>query len=317
MFNKLIFVLGCVLTTTILTPVANALPINLGDAAGYNGFFLSDFSSTANDSQGGLAVGGNASLQGYSVNTLGINTQGQATAPALVVGGDLIQNGGDVNGDAVIGGIYSAINGAGINGVVTDSLAGNIPVDFQSTFAQLAAMSTTLSTLGSPAAGVWGQVDYNGDGSADQQVFNLTESSFESAWGFFANNIEQDQEIIVNVGGTHIDIGSADYLVKATDWSWVGNDPHILFNFYEAEEIILSGAFHGTLLAVEADIIASGGSVDGQVIANSWQGATQLNAPFFQHGVTNTVAVSEPGSIYLMLMGGILLGGALRNKSYK
>ena len=34
--------------------------------------------------------------------------------------------------------------------------------------------------------------------------------------------------MIVNVGGTHIDIDSADYLVKATDWSWIGNDAHIL-----------------------------------------------------------------------------------------
>ncbi len=311
MFNKLILVLGCVLTTSIVTPVANALPISLGDAAGYNGFFLSDFSSTANDSQGALAVGGNASLQGYTVNTLG-----QTIVPALVVGGDLVQNGGDINGDAVIGGAYTAINGAGVNGIATDNLSENIPVDFQTTFAQLTTLSSTLSTLGSPAAGAWGQVDYNGDGSADQQIFNLTESSFESAWGFFVNNIEQDQEVIVNVGGTHIDIDSADYLVKATDWSWVGNDAHILFNFYEAEEIILGGAFHGTILAVEADIIASGGSVDGQVIADSWQGATQLNAPLFQHSVASVVAVSEPGTIYLMLLGVMLLGGAQRHKCY-
>ena len=87
--------------------------------------------------------------------------------------------------------------------------------------------------------------------------------------------------MIVNVGGTHIDIDSADYLVKATDWSLIGNDAHILFNFYEAEEIILGGAFHGTMLAVEGDITAKAGPVDGQVIANSWQGATQLNAPLF------------------------------------
>jgi len=303
MFNKLTLVLGCVLTTSLTTPVVNALPINLGDAEGYNGFFLSDFSSTANDSQGALAVGGNASLQGYTVNTLG-----QTVVPALVVGGDLIQNGGDINGDAIIGGSYSAINGAGVNGIVSDNLSTSIPVDFQSTFTELAAMSTTLSTLGSPAAGTWGQVDYNGDGSADQQIFNLTESSFESAWGFFAKNIEQDQEVIVNVGGAHIDIDSADYLVKATDWSWIGNDAHILFNFYEAEEIVLGGAFHGTILAVGADIIATGGSVDGQVIANSWQGTTQLNAPLFQHSVSNITEVPEPGTIYLMLLGVVMLG---------
>lgn len=237
------------------------------------------------------------SLQGYTVNTLG-----QAAVPALVVGGDLIQDGGDINGDAVIGGSYSTINGAGVNGIVTDNLSTSIPVDFQSTFTQLAAVSAALSTVGSPAAGTSGKVDYSGDGSTDQQVFNLTESSLESAWGFFAKNIEQDQEVIVNVGGTHIDIDSADYLVKATDWSWIGNDAHILFNFYEAEEIILGGAFHGTILALEADITAKAGSVDGQVIANSWQGATQLSAPLFQHDVSNITEVPEPGTVYLMLL---------------
>ncbi len=300
MLDNLTLLFGCVLTSLIATPVANALPINLGDAAGYNGFFLSDFSSTANDSQGALAVGHNASLQGYTVNTLG-----QAAVPALVVGGDLIQDGGNINGDAIIGGSYSPINGAGANGIVSDNLSTSIPVDFQSRFTQLAAASTALSRLGLSSAGASGKVECYGDGSTDQQVFNLTESSFELAWAFFANNIQQDQEVIANVGGTHID--SADYLVKATDWSWIGNDAHILFNFYEAEEIILGGAFHGTILAVESDITAAGGSVDGQVIANSWQGATQLNAPLFQHDVSNNTEVPGPGTIYLMLLGAVML----------
>ena len=90
-----------------------------------------------------------------------------------------------------------------------------------------------------------------------------------------------------------------------------------MFNLYEAEEIILCGALPGTILAEEADIIASGGSVDGKVIANSWQGATQLNAPLFQHSVSKTVEVPEPGTIYLMLLGVMLLGGAQRYKSDK
>lgn len=297
MFNKSILVLG--LAASIYSPITTAMPITLGDAAGFNGFFLNDFSSTANDSQGALAIGGNANLQGYSANTLG-----QTAVPAIIVGGDLKQDGGDINGSALVGGVHISSGGAGVNGVATDNLGDNLPVDIRSTFSQLSAMSTALSTQGDFASDSWGRIDYNGDGSTDQQIFNLTEASFESAWGFFAENIEQNQEVIVNVAGTHIDIDSADYLVKATDWSWVGNNAHILFNFYEAEEIILGGAFHGTILATGADIIASGGSVDGQVIASSWSGSTQLNAPLFQH----SAEVPEPGTLHLMLGALMLLG---------
>ncbi|OUS32585.1 hypothetical protein A9Q99_00510 [Gammaproteobacteria bacterium 45_16_T64] len=308
MRNRNALILGCSLATMAFTTTANATPINLGDAKYYNGFFSDSFNSTANDSQGALAIGGNAQLQGYTVNTLG-----QSNVPAIVVGGDLQQDGGDIQGDAFVGGTYTGVNGAGINGTLAQNIGGGLPVDFDSTFLQLNDLSDTLSTLGTSATSSWGQVDYNGDGTTDQQIFNLTESSFESAWGFFANDITQDQEVIVNVGGTHIDIDSADYLVKATDWSWIGNDGNILFNFYEAEEIILGGAFHGTILATDADIIASGGSVDGQVIAKSWQGATQLNAPLFQHSIDEPIEVPAP-SVVLLFIGGLFSFRLFRRK---
>lgn len=289
-----------------------ALPIDLGDAEGYNGFFLEDFVSTANDSQGSLAVGGNAQLTGYTVNTLG-GTQ----TPAIVVGGNLAQVGGDINGDAFVGGSYNPSNGAGINGTLYEQQA-NLSVDFVSSFNQLSQTSQALSLLGSDAAVNSGRVDYFGDGSSNQQIFNLDEAGFESAWGFFANDIDQSQEVIINVAGSIIDIDSADYLVKAADWSWIGNSPHILFNFYEATEINLSGAFHGTILATNADINAAGGSVDGQVIAKSWQGATQLNSALFQHSVPSvTATVPEPNVFWLLLAGMIGLVAARKTVSHQ
>ena len=292
--------------TMLSASPAFCIPVTLGDAANYNGFFFNDFSSTPNDSQGSLAVGGNANLTGYTVNTAG------EASPALVVGGNVVQSGGDVSGDAFINGSYTASGGGSIHGTLNQG--SSLPVSFSETYQLLNNLSFDLSLAGTHATNTFGKVELTGDGSHDQQIFNLHETDFESAWGFFGHDIEQSQEIIVNVSGQHIDIDAADYLLKADDWSWIGNDSHILYNFFEAETIQISSAFHGSILATNADIYANGGSVDGQVFANSWLGATQLNLPLFAHNQEpeNVTNVSEPASIWLLMLG--LSGLALRKR---
>lgn len=291
-----------VVASFFMASSAQSLPIDLGDAAGFNGFFRDGFQSGPNDSQGALAAGGDVSLTGYTVNTLG-----QQSVPALVAGGSVTQVGGDINGNVVAGGSYSASAGGSVHSgnVVQNSSA--LPVDFQTTFAQLDQLSQALVPFGTSTALDAGKLTFSGDGSAQQQVFNIDGSDLTSAWGLFAESMTQDQEVVINVSGSVINLDAGDYLMKDSAWAWIGNAEHVLFNFYEAETIYLSGAFHGTLLATEADIVANGGSVDGQVIANSWQGQTQLNAPLFAHH--QTVAVPEPTSVMLLVIGlaGLLL----------
>jgi choice-of-anchor A domain-containing protein len=295
----------CIAATTAAP--AFAVPINLGAAADFNGFFRHNFDSTPNDSQGSLAIGGDANLVGYTVNTLG------GSSSALVVGGSFNQTGGDVNGNAIIGGSYSSHSGGSIHGSLTQSQP--LPFSFNDTFQSLDQLSHELSLNGVSAANQYGRIDYVGDGDTTQQIFNLAETDFESAWGFFSANMSLDQEIIVNVAGQHIDINPADYLVKAADLSWIGNDSHILYNFFEAETITISSSFHGSILATHADIFAHGGSVNGQVIASSWTGATQLNTPLFAHNQTVQISeVPEPGTLSLLVLGLVGLS-AVRCKS--
>ncbi|WP_431688589.1 choice-of-anchor A family protein [Hahella sp. NBU794] len=281
-----------------------ATPVNLGAAANYNGFFHGDFTSSPNDSEGALAVGGNASLTGYTLNSFREND-----GLAIVVGGDYSHVGGDIHGDALVGGQFTTAS-AGIFGTVKDHAV--LPINFDAEFAKLTQLSKELSLADS--LGVteqWGALTFNGDSSGGQQIFNISEKDFESVWGFFAKDIGQHQELIINVAGDVIDIDPADYKIKASDWSWVGNETSVIFNFYEATQINLAAGFYGTILAPGADIFANGGHVDGQVIAHSWQGANQLNWHPYEHNVE----LPEPATFGLMLSALAVVGaGALRRK---
>lgn len=293
-----------ILTTSMalcLSAEALAVPVTLGAAADYNGFFLNDVNTGA-DSQGALAVGGNATLNAYTVNTLGQNS-----VTSLVVGGDLYQNGGDINGDALVSGTYSSINGGGVHSGVLQQNVANVGIDFAAEFNNLARLSNDLvsqSVTGATQFG-GGRVDFFGDGTSGQQVFNLSEGEFGNFWGLYANDIQKGQEVIVNVAGKHVDITARDYLLKDASWMWYENNDSVLFNFFEAETINMSASFEGTLLAVHADITANGGQVNGQLIAKSLTGNVQLNQPLFSHNST-VVAVSEPSS--MLLLGAGLVG---------
>jgi len=294
-------VIGALFGAVVLASPVSATPIDLGDAAGFNGFFRQGFESGPNDSQGGIAAGGDVRLTGYTVNTLG-----QREVPALVSGGSVYQQGGDINGNVFAAGNYVASGGAGVHsGSVSQN--GAVPVDFGTTFSRLESLSADLASQGQATALNGGKLTFVGDGSTDTQIFNIEAASLTQAWGWFAEDIAQDQAVVINVSGSAIDIDAGDYLMKAADWSWIGNAESVLFNFYEASTIDLHGAFYGTILAPTAAINAVGGMVNGQVIADSWAGQAQLNAPLFAHH--ESVAVPEPATLALLLVGfgGLLL----------
>lgn len=58
----------------------------------------------------------------------------------------------------------------------------------------------------------------------------------------------------------------------------------------------------GSILAPNADIKAPHGVIWGQVIANSWQGNTQINDNPF---TDTTVEVPEPTYLFILSLGGL------------
>ncbi len=127
---------------------------------------------------------------------------------------------------------------------------------------------------------------------------------------------------VINVSG---DAGriAAHFLDGSTELAH-----NVLWNFYEARDLVLDGEMFGTILANNAQIALSGyvaGSLIGSAIANSgtiqtsaFQGNLTQNAAPVPHQAPITEVVSaapEPG-VWLMLIGGFaLVGAAMRRRA--
>lgn len=74
-------------------------------AADYNLFVLKDMAYRGSDTEGRVAVGGNANLSSYSVGD-----KAAANTVNLVVGGNIVANGGSTKGQTIIGGTRSYTN---------------------------------------------------------------------------------------------------------------------------------------------------------------------------------------------------------------
>lgn len=298
---------------------AGAVSIDFGVAADYNTFMLGNFSGSS-DTQGKLAVGGNATLQHYSV---GDQLPSSTTGNTLVVGGNLNYQGGRVYyGNVAVGGSATIDQGVywGLrnNGqTLADGLGASLPIDFTAAGQYLRNLSSSLSALAATgvATSQWGGMFLTGDGSSDLQVFNVDGALLSSAtWWNALASIPSDAHILLNIMGKNVTMtGGQQALASLAD--------RVLFNFYEAETLSIYGiSVEGSILAPMADIIRAEGVIQGQLIAKSMTGSLQQNlnpyAPYNPGGgPPPSAATPEPGSLLLMGSGlAALLGWSRRRR---
>jgi hypothetical protein len=79
----------------------------------------------------------------------------------------------------------------------------------------------------------------------------------------------------------------------------------VLFNLLDATQVTLNGSFEGSILAPTANFSGIGGTLRGQVVANSWSGGVQVNDVPFNGTIP---AVPEPSEYALMLAGLATIG---------
>lgn len=247
---------------------AQATVIDLGTAASFNVFALGNFNSAGSDTEGAVAVAGNAALSGYSVNAL--NKAGSA-GKALVVGGNLnFWNGSINNGNAWVGGSTNLGN-LGFAGSLQQGAA---PFSFDQTAQQLNSLSAALNTAtanGSASFNPWGGVTLRGDGSAGAQVFNVSGERLLGLNNIMFDGLNRGQTLIFNVSGTRAGFqnvglyGFADY--------------NVLFNFVDVTDLVLSGVgVYGSILAPKASISGGNGQINGNVVVKDWDSNIQINA---------------------------------------
>jgi choice-of-anchor A domain-containing protein/uncharacterized repeat protein (TIGR01451 family) len=259
-------------TKTDITPALNS-SVNLGPAKDFNLFVLENFSAPSSDVEGKMAVGKNASMQGYSVgDKLPVSNYG--TEDVLVVGGNLTFTSGSVyNGNI----LYGKSTNLPVNAV---SIVGGIlhqdtTISFDSAKASLQNLSYKLAAIH-----VTGTTTYQFGGvflsgtNPGTNVFNVDGSKL---------SIANDLQIQVPSGSVAIVNVTGDSLKWMGGFEIFGTTTNnILFNFPAAKKIQLSGInVTGSVLAPYADVYFPAGLVTGQFICKNMTGSGQFNySPF-------------------------------------
>ncbi|MEN0038154.1 MAG: choice-of-anchor A family protein [Cellvibrio sp.] len=312
----------------VISSQASALSIDLGPATGYNLFIKENFTQPGADSQGKIAIGGNANIGQYDV---GVNyepgthrdgiqfwTDPKKYSDVLVVGGDLTTTQwawGNVKGNLILGGELTA--GSSKNAVLGTTTKAK-PIDFTSAFEQFTELSKTLAGEAN-TGGV--EFKYNNwlmlNGTADSDIYiaNITGQMLGAATDLTAKGLDKNDTLIINVSGKNINFDSLNYGARENYSALDLSASHILYNFFEAENITFSGGIKGNILAPNANFTFLQGDLSGQVIAKSWTAGWGAQANlwdgFFVPPVdippTPTtppvVTVPEPTSIILLLVG--------------
>lgn len=311
---------------------ANAISIDLGPASGYNLFIKENFLQPGADSQGKIAIGGNANIGQYDV---GVNyepgtrrdgkkfwTDPNKYSDVLVVGGDLTTTPwawGNVKGNLILGGTLT--EGSSKNAVLGTTTKAT-PIDFTTAFQQFNRLSQTLAGQTNT-----GGVDfkYNNwlilDGTSNNDVYvtHITGQMLADATDLTAESLDANDTLIINVSGKNINFDSLNYGKRETFAALDMSATNILYNFFEAENITFSGGIKGNILAPNANFTFLQGDLSGQVIAKSWTGGWGAQANlwdgFFVPPVdippTPTsppkVDVQESSAILLLLIGLVAL----------
>lgn len=323
----------------IISAHADALSIDLGAATGYNLFIKENFTQPGADSQGKIAIGGNANIGQYDVGVNyepGTRRDGQQFWTAgkysdvLVVGGNLTTTQwawGNIKGNLILGGELT--NGSSKNAVLGTTTKAT-PIDFNSAFEQFNVLSQTLAGQANTGGMEFKYNNWlmlNGTSVNDVYVANITGKMLASATDLTATGLDKNDTLVINVSGKNINFDSLNYGVREKYSALDMSASHILYNFFEAENITFSGGIKGNILAPNANFTFLQGDLSGQVIAKSWTGGWGAQANlwdgFFVPPVDTTpppiippvVTVPEPSAIFLLFCGLLALVMIRRTRS--
>lgn len=341
-------ILGIV-AASVMGMTARADFTDLGPAQGFNVFVFGDDTQYGTDAQGRVAVGGNAFFaqngQGYAVasnrgnNTTnlivggGYTNQYQTIKGSVFVDGNVsvvdptITGGLTANGNVALnptgnqGGTISgnvrahgtiANNGVTISGTTTQN--GSVtasPVDFVAAQASLMQLSLGLAaqpqTAGATVTFAFNNLVLTGPVGSSYDVFHVTSTQLATM---------NDLKIIADAGATVVidvdDVGGHADSFHNNGINIVGTDrQHVLFNFSQATSLDTHGiGIQGSLLAPNAAVNFNSGNIDGTLIAASVSGNGESHDFAFQGTLARPVP--EPGSVALLIVGGLGVGLAFR-----
>ena len=282
----------------------------IGEASDFNVFLEGNFTATGSDCGGRLAVGGNFSTPyPYSIG----NDYGQPSSVALaVIGGDVISGGINASNSNQIYLINSSAKNAsfnlsGSNGatLVRDNVSNFM--NFHTVFNQLRASSVNMSKLSQDGTVsiVYGAIVCNGS-NPKLNVFTMT----ADLWNTYATsgcelkfNVPTDSAVILNVTGdkpVNLCINGI-YFNSASPCQAISSvSSKIMLNFPDSKSLNIKSSFTGSIFAPNADITATNGHLEGQLIAKSFTGPYEFGMKFYNNSpppiivTTTTTSATTP-----------------------
>lgn len=282
------------------SPAANATVLSL--ASEYNIYVLGNMNQTS-DSEGRVAVAGNATLSNYGV---GDRLPAGTTGNSLVVGGNLTYNGGQVfHGSTVYGGTLTG-NFGSPNGTVSQGTG----LDFAAASSYLTTASNYWGGLGSNGQTVeyYGGVRLIGTQS-DLNVFTVSGDYLSKSWGV---NIDAPagSTVLINVTGDSSAFRNLGFSFEDLNGDGKGtvSRQNVIYNFVDATSLTINGAgIQGSVLAPKANVQFDNGNINGQLIAGNLSGSGEAHNYLFQGSLPTPVQVPEPSSSLLVIAAGGLL----------
>lgn len=251
------------IATLLATGGAHAGPISLGLDGSLNLLAFGNMNVSSSDVEGRVAVGGNATLGGYSINTKS-GSSALYAGTGLTVGGNLSFASGTVWGGAVVGGAYTPNASGNVMGGVTSGQG----FAFASEQQRLATLSATLDALTNTGSAVdqWGTLHFNATGQS-LAVFDI--QAADVAKNLQIDGLGVGAQVLINVHGTSVDFGNHGY----TGF----NKGQVLLNLPDAKTLILNGGINASLLALNASVGPGWGQINGQVVVKDWNSSVQVN----------------------------------------
>jgi len=267
-------------------------------------YVLGDLTMNGDQITQRAAVGGDATFTGTS-----ISGAGSAYASSLVVGGDLSYvNGGSIIGGAQVGGA----NHAPSYMPVSAGLA-SLPVDFDIENLRLKNLSAGLAAQ--TATGVtelkWGSNLYLTGAGAGLNVFTVDAATLAQA-SVIKTDLAPGSQVLINVVGDVVTLSGG----------LTFDDPSsVLWNFAGASQITAGGLnLGGSVLAPNAAFVGNYGSIYGDLVVGSFNGAISLKGNGYGGDLLTPPplpgagAVPEPGVWALMILGFGAVGAMLRRR---
>lgn len=286
---------------SLLGMSSSSLASTLGPASDYNVFYFQDATVSNSDAEGRIAVGGDFNSTNYGIATSLPNSGGTDTR--LVVGGHwTVSNTGVHGGNAVVG---NGVTGSpGFNG--SGSLLTGEPIDFAQAYTELKSKSQNWSTAvtnGTTTYKSW-ETKLSGSDSTlnvfevDGSQINGKQLSIDLASG------AENSTVLVNVSGSSVSFTNAGMFINGSQAAGAG--VNVLFNFYEATSLTLSGMqWQGTILAPDAHLQFANGHINGQVIAKSLNGSGEYHDYLFEGSLPDPgpspVSAPSPAAVWVGL----------------